>query len=108
MERPWSLDKGALTLHLRLTPKGGRDGFDGFALAADGKTHALARVRAVPEEGAANAALVALLAKVLGVKKSGIEIIAGHTARLKTIRIESSAQDAAAALEALWHAAGTA
>jgi hypothetical protein len=104
MERPWRVDGGTLTLHLRLTPKGGRDSFDGFSVGSDGKTHALTRVRALPEDGAANVGLIALLAKVLGVKKSAIEIAAGHTARLKTLRIGDDAGLAASALEALWQA----
>ncbi|MCA0405971.1 MAG: DUF167 family protein [Proteobacteria bacterium] len=102
MDRPWRCEGGAITLHLRLTPKGGRDSFDGFAEGSDGKTHALARVRAVPEDGAANAALVALLSKTLGVRKTVIEVVAGHTARLKTLRIEDGQGVALDALEAHW------
>lgn len=102
MQQPWRVDGAILTLHLRLTPKGGRDSFDGFAEGSDGKSHALARVRAVPEDGAANTGLVALLAKVLDVKKSAIEIAAGHTSRLKTLRIRDDEGCALRALEALW------
>ena len=105
MERPFSSLSGVLTLHLRLTPKGGRDSFDGFGLAADGKAHALARVRAVPEDGAANAALIQMLAKALKVKKSAIAVVAGHTSRLKTLKIMDEAGLAASALESLWQKA---
>lgn len=106
MERPWRVEGGVVTLHLRLTPKGGRDSFDGFSTGSDGKSHALARVRAVPEDGAANAGLVAMLAKALDVRKSAIEITAGHTSRLKTLRIEDASGAAAQALEARWRQLG--
>jgi uncharacterized protein len=105
MERPFSRMDGVVTLHLRLTPKGGRDSLDGFGLAADGRAHALARVRAVPEDGAANAALTVLLAKTFGVKKSAIEVVAGHTSRLKTLKIVDHDALVTAALESAWQKA---
>ena len=45
------------------------------------------RISAPPVEGKANKALVNFLAKELGVKKSEIEIVSGHTSRVKTIRV---------------------
>lgn len=44
-------------------------------------------VTAPPVDGEANAAVVALLAKSLGIAKSAIEVIAGTSSRRKTIRI---------------------
>jgi uncharacterized protein (TIGR00251 family) len=44
-------------------------------------------VTAAPEKGKANAAVIALLSKELGVPKSSIEIVAGQTSRVKTLRI---------------------
>lgn len=55
--------------------------------AADGLSHLKIRVRAVPDKGAANAAVLKLLAKSLGVPKSALELISGHTARVKTVRV---------------------
>ena len=78
---------GGVRFHLRLTPKGGRDGIDGWSVAADGAAHLNARVSAVPEDGKANAALIALLSKTLGVSKSAVSIAAGHAARLKTVEV---------------------
>ena len=46
-----------------------------------------ARVAAPPVDGAANAALVRLIARALGVPKSGVAVVAGQTARVKTIEI---------------------
>jgi uncharacterized protein len=43
---------------------------------------------AAPVEGAANKALVAFLAKVLGVSKSSVTLVAGETSRKKTVSVE--------------------
>ena len=45
------------------------------------------RVAAPPVQGAANKALVRLLARRLGVRSSDIEIVTGHTSRTKRIRV---------------------
>lgn len=47
---------------------------------ADGRAHLAARVRAVPEKGAANAALEKILASWLGIARSDVAVIAGGTA----------------------------
>jgi len=90
---------GGISFHLRLTPKGGRDAVEGWTPAADGQEHLKARVRAVPEDGKANAALIALLAKTLDVPKSAVHIVAGDGARLKTIAILSASPAPRARLE---------
>ena len=92
---------GAVSFHLRLTPKGGRDAVEGWETASDGSEHLKARVRAVPEDGKANTALIALLAKVLAVPKSSIRIASGATARLKRLEITGDAAVLAAKLEGL-------
>ena len=43
---------------------------------------------AAPVEGAANKALVAFLAKMLGASKSSVTIIAGETSRKKIVSVE--------------------
>ena len=48
------------------------------------------RVKAPPVDGAANAALIQLLAKRLGVAKSAITLITGATARNKIIEVEET------------------
>ena len=51
-----------VTLFVRLTPKAGRDGIDGFENRGEGVEVLKARVRAVPEDGKANRAVIALIA----------------------------------------------
>lgn len=90
----------ALTAHgdhvrltVRLTPNGGRDSVDGLETAADGEEHLKVRVRAVPEKGKANLALLAFLAKALGLPKSKLSLISGETQRKKILRIEGDPED---------------
>jgi uncharacterized protein len=45
------------------------------------------RIAAPPVDGAANEELVRLLARALRVSRSAVEIIAGHSAKLKTVRV---------------------
>ena len=45
------------------------------------------RIRAPASQGKANKALIQFLAKQLAVKRSQVEIISGHTTRIKTIHL---------------------
>jgi hypothetical protein len=46
-----------------------------------------ARETSPPVDGEANAAVIELLAKTLGVAKSAVEVVAGATSRRKTIKV---------------------
>ncbi len=82
-----------MRLAVRLTPRGGRDAIDGWAVGADGRPHLKARVAAPPVEGEANAALTTLLAKRLGLAKSAVRIAVGETGRLKQIELDGVDED---------------
>ncbi len=82
---PWAAESGGVALYVRLTPKGGRDALDGVETLADGRSVLKARVRAAPENGRANEALIALIAAALRVPKSAVAIRAGATSRIKTV-----------------------
>jgi uncharacterized protein YggU (UPF0235/DUF167 family) len=89
------------TLHVRLTPKGGRDALEGMDTLANGQGVLKARVRAVPEGGNANDALIALLAKSLGIPASRVKIISGATSRHKALALEGDPAELAASLDLL-------
>lgn len=76
-----------IDLFVRLTPKAAHDRLEGVEAAADGRRYLKARVRAVPEKGAANAALEKLVAKALGIATSAVSVSAGATARLKRLHV---------------------
>lgn len=79
-----------MRLPVRVTPKGGRDGVDGWALDPAGRPYLKVRVSAAAADGEANAALTAFLAKALKRPKSAVRIASGETARLKMIEIEGA------------------
>lgn len=53
--------------------------------------HLAARVSAAPVDGAANEALIALVAKSFAVPRRSVSITAGQTARLKRLMIAGDA-----------------
>lgn len=74
---------GAVTFAVRVIPRSSRNelvGMQGDALKV--------KLTAPPVEGAANAALIAFLAKRLGVRKSAVSIVAGERNRDKRVRVE--------------------
>jgi uncharacterized protein YggU (UPF0235/DUF167 family) len=97
--RPWRDAPGGLVLTVRLTPKGGRDAIDGIGQLADGTFVLKARVRAVASEGAANAALIRLLAGAVGVAARDVSLVGGASARLKQLKFSGAGAALAAALE---------
>lgn len=86
------------TLLVRLTPAGGADRIDGVGQDDAGRVFLKARVRAAPENGEANAALEALIAKALGVPKSAVSVARGGKARLKTLAIDGASEADIAAM----------
>src|SRR5438034_9561161 len=97
--RPWTVASGGLLVVVRLTPRGGRDAIDGIEQRADGQCVLKARVRAAATEGEANAALVALLARVAQVPSRDVALVGGATARIKRVSIAGHGPTLAAALE---------
>ncbi|MGB8276857.1 MAG: DUF167 family protein [Methylovirgula sp.] len=88
---PWTPRRDGLALTVRLTPKSARDALEGIEQLADGRAVLKARVRAVPEAGAANAALIRLLAKALGLPASAVSLESGATGRVKTLLLKGDA-----------------
>jgi uncharacterized protein (TIGR00251 family) len=85
--KPFSVDGDTITLAVRITPKASRDAFGGVIEMPDGR-HALSvRIAAPPVDGAANAALIAFLAKSLSVSRSDVIITVGETSRFKLLKI---------------------
>ena len=100
----WTAHKDHVRLAVRLTPNGGRDCIETLEQDADGHCFLKARVSAVPENGKANKALIALLAKGLKRPKSSISLIGGDTARKKILRLDGDPEDISNCLERLTHA----
>ncbi len=93
----WTPRDDGIQIAVRVTPRGGRD-----ALTAGTEEHFAARLSAPPVDGAANAALVPLVAKHFGVPKRAVTIVAGDTARLKRLHVAGDPQKLARLAEALY------
>jgi uncharacterized protein YggU (UPF0235/DUF167 family) len=86
---------------VRLTPKSSRDALEGVATLADGQCVLKARVRAVPEDGKANAALAALVAKSLKIPASRVRLATGASSRHKVLMLSGEASELTERLEML-------
>ena len=73
---------------LKVVPRASRDEIAGW-LAGTLKV----RVSAPPLDGRANAAVEALLAEALGVKRAAVRIVAGHGSSRKQVEIEGLAPE---------------
>ena len=99
--KAWRTMDGGLMLAVRVTPRGGRDRIDGLDVMSDGREVLRLRVRAAPEDGEANAAVMKLVAATLKIPRGDVELAAGATARIKQLRLRGDAMLLAAALTKL-------
>jgi uncharacterized protein YggU (UPF0235/DUF167 family) len=76
------LARAGTQIAIRVTPKASRD-----RVVAEGDRLRV-YVTTVPEDGKANAAVQKLLAKALGVAKSRLTLIRGHTTRDKVFQVD--------------------
>jgi uncharacterized protein YggU (UPF0235/DUF167 family) len=90
---------GGVALTVRLTPRGGCDAIDGIAVLSDGRCVLKARVRAPASEGEANAELIRLIARALGIAPRSVTLAAGATARIKRLTIAGEGAAILATLE---------
>ncbi len=81
-----------IRLAVRLTPRGGRDAVDGWARDAAGGLQLKVRVSTPPVDGAANAALIRLVAKSLKLANGAVRIVSGDHSRVKVLELEGVGQ----------------
>lgn len=80
--------KDGVVLFLKLTPKAAKDSLQRLEEDSAGQLRLRATVTAIPEKGRANAALIKLLSKKLGLPKTSIELIAGEQSRQKSVLLK--------------------
>lgn len=81
-----------IELALKVTPRAGRLAIEGVMLDAAGAAWLAVKVTAPADEGRANAAVLALLAKRLGVAGSDCRLVAGATSRWKRVHVSGDAE----------------
>ena len=96
MRPPVEAAPGGVRVNLRVTPRASRAAATGLMALPDGRMAVKVAVTAVPENGKANGAVVALLAKAWRVPKGSIEVVSGSTDRSKVVHV---AGDGAALLQ---------
>ena len=80
---------GRISFAVRVTPRAAAN-----AVTADPSGGLRVRVTAPPAEGAANDAVVAVLAKALDLPRSAVRIERGRSARIKTVSVPATARAA--------------
>jgi uncharacterized protein len=91
---------GGVRLRLKVAPKAKRNEIGGWLDEPDGGKALKVAVTAAPEDGKANAAVIALLAKEWGVAKSAISVVAGATDRRKLVEIRGPSAELIQGLQA--------
>ena len=89
MPLPVSEADGAITFDVQVVPRASRDRL--------GPVHGdrlKVQLTAPPVDGAANEALVALLARALGRSRGDVQIVRGATGRRKTVRVAGASRAA--------------
>lgn len=86
-QRPaWNSIEGGIALRVRVTPKSSADAVTGLTETPDGPALQV-KVRALPADGAANAAVEKLIAKWLEVPKSAVSVHSGGKSRVKLLHV---------------------
>lgn len=72
-----------IILQIKVTPNAAKNQITGW----EGEVLRL-RIKGVPEKGRVNEELIEFLAETLDIAKSNIQILSGHTSRIKRVKIE--------------------
>lgn len=79
-----------IEIDVRVVPRAGRSGVDGVR---DGRL--LVRLSAPPVDGAANEALIELLARLLDCPKRAVRLVSGERSRSKRVAVDGVSTEAA-------------
>jgi len=79
IKRGWRFVPDGVEIDVSVSPKSGRSEVQGFD---EWRNRLVVKLRSPPEKGEANRELVELLASEFGAK---VEVIRGHTSRMKTV-----------------------
>ena len=96
---PVAIASDGVRLWVRVRPKARRNRIDGLVPEADGGVALKVAVTAAPEDGKANAAVIALLARAWGMPKTALAVVAGASGRRKIIHLQGDPARLMQALE---------
>jgi uncharacterized protein (TIGR00251 family) len=81
-------------LPVRVTPRSAKPGINGWRAGADGGDELEVRVAEAPADGAANEAVVRMIAKALGASRAEVRIVSGAASRHKRVAIPFDVEEA--------------
>ncbi len=81
-------DNADVLLAIRVTTRASKD-----AITGEREGRLTLSVRAAPTDGEANASVIKVLAKALGVPKSSVELVRGARGREKSVRVRGLSAD---------------
>ncbi len=76
---------GKITVEAIITPKSQRNQLIDLEVNQAGQIRLKLKIRGIPEKGLVNEELIKFLAKTLKLPKSNLQIVRGHTNRIKLI-----------------------
>ncbi len=98
----WTEKNDIVILFITVIPKASQDEVAGIRADMFGQNRLLVRLKAVPEKGKANKALIDFIAKKTRIAKSYLSLISGETNRQKNIRIDLPMKDILLSLHKLY------
>lgn len=97
---PFRACPDGVRVRLKVAPKAKRNQIGGLLDEPDGGKALKVAVTVAPEDGKANAAVIALLAAEWSVAKSAISVVSGATDRRKLVEIRGPSRELLAKLQA--------
>jgi len=97
--QPWRTGEAGLCLIARVTPKSAQDRVEGLVDIADGPALKV-RVRAIAENGEANAASEKVVAHWLGLARTRVRVVQGGKSRVKVLDLAGEPGELAALVAA--------
>jgi len=104
LAEPFRALADGLRLDLRVRPRARQSTLEGVVAGADGRPRLAVRIAAPPAEGAANQALIALIAERLDLPRGRIALSHGAGGRDKTLTIAGDPAALAERLKAMLNA----
>ena len=101
MTPPWRETGDGISVTVRVTPRAHQEKIEGVRRLSSGQAVVALRVRALPQDGAANEAVVRILARACGIAASAARVEAGAGARIKTISLRGDSRSLLAAMAEL-------
>ncbi len=98
----WTEKNGSIIIFITVIPKSSKNEISGLRKDILGQQRLIIRLKAVPEKGKANKALIAFMAKKMHIAKSSLILISGETSRQKNIKLNLSVNEAKKQLQYLY------